>query len=289
MTLRPATPADAVALRAMMAESNGYDLPEARAMIRAYSAAWSVGAETWILEEDGQLLGFHDLLPHEDGLELDLFFTADAVQGRGVGRRLFRHVADRARVLGARQVVIGSNPSAADFYRRMGAREAGLCEPMEGITYERPRFVLDLPVLRPATLDDAPAVARLHREATRTAMPWLPDLHTPAEDLAFFRDQVLPRGPVWTAEVAGVFAGFIALKPGWVDHLAVGPAFQGTGVGSALLDQAKAEQVELHLWTFQRNTRARAFYEARGFILERLTDGAHNEEKEPDALYVWRA
>ena len=44
----------------------------------------------------------------------------------------------------------------------------------------------------------------------------------------------------------------------------------------------------MRLWTFQRNQRARRFYERRGFRLVLLTDGADNEEKEPDALYEWR-
>jgi hypothetical protein len=43
----------------------------------------------------------------------------------------------------------------------------------------------------------------------------------------------------------------------------------------------------LQLWTFQRNAQARRFYEARGFALAQETDGARNQEKEPDALYLW--
>jgi len=43
----------------------------------------------------------------------------------------------------------------------------------------------------------------------------------------------------------------------------------------------------LHLFTFQRNARARAFYEAHGFRLVDLSDGARNEEGEPDARYDW--
>ena len=43
----------------------------------------------------------------------------------------------------------------------------------------------------------------------------------------------------------------------------------------------------LQLWTFQRNLSARRFYEARGFALVEQTDGARNEEKEPDARYLW--
>jgi putative acetyltransferase len=43
----------------------------------------------------------------------------------------------------------------------------------------------------------------------------------------------------------------------------------------------------MQLWTFQRNAKARRFYENRGFALVRETDGADNMEKEPDALYRW--
>ena len=44
----------------------------------------------------------------------------------------------------------------------------------------------------------------------------------------------------------------------------------------------------LRLWVFQENVGARRFYERRGFRLVRETDGAGNEEKEPDALLEWR-
>jgi len=58
-------------------------------------------------------------------------------------------------------------------------------------------------------------------------------------------------------------------------------------VGDLLLAKAMEGAQTLQLWTFQRNARARAFYEKRGFALVRLTDGADNEEGEPDALYLW--
>ena len=101
--------------------------------------------EVWLDEEDGPPLGFHQLIPHgRDTLELDLFFTANAAQGRGVGRRLFEHMAGRARALGAKAVVISSNPKAADFYRRMGAIDIGLSPPVGEITWERPKLRLVL-------------------------------------------------------------------------------------------------------------------------------------------------
>ncbi len=44
----------------------------------------------------------------------------------------------------------------------------------------------------------------------------------------------------------------------------------------------------LNLFTFQRNTAARAFYERHGFRLVDLSDGTRKEEGEPDAHYAWR-
>lgn len=291
--VRLATPADTPALRAMMCESNGYERPAARRMIRSFAAGWSVPGdphEIWVMEgDDGQPAGFYQLIPDGRQQELDLFFTSNAHQGAGVGRRLFGHMRQRARELGAKIVTISSNPESAGFYRRMGALDNGVTPPGQGITWERPRLTLPTRIRR-ATAEDAGEIARLFRLATRTAMPWLPELHTPEEDLAFFGGRVLTTEEVWvsTAEDGSV-RGFIALKPGWIDHLAVHPAEQGRGVGSGLMQLAKARANDLQLWTFQQNARARAFYEQRGFHLVRLTDGSGNEEKTPDALYAWSA
>ena len=38
---------------------------------------------------------------------------------------------------------------------------------------------------------------------------------------------------------------------------------------------------------FQKNDGARRLYERNGFRLVKLTDGADNMEREPDALYRW--
>lgn len=50
---------------------------------------------------------------------------------------------------------------------------------------------------------------------------------------------------------------------------------------------AKRASEQLELWTFQRNALAGRFYEARGFTLIEQTNGTRNEEKEPDARYLW--
>jgi ribosomal protein S18 acetylase RimI-like enzyme len=55
-----------------------------------------------------------------------------------------------------------------------------------------------------------------------------------------------------------------------------------------LLDTAKARRPEgLRLWVFQRNEGARAFYAKHGFTEVERTDGAANEEREPDVLLAW--
>ncbi|WP_309752732.1 GNAT family N-acetyltransferase, partial [Novosphingobium sp.] len=83
--------------------------------------------------------------------------------------------------------------------------------------------------------------------------------------------------------------GFIALLPGWIDHLYIQPDLHRRGIGSALVRFAQGRQSELRLYTFQSNVNARAFYEGHGFVIEELNDGTRNEEQMPDITYFWRA
>ncbi len=142
-------------------------------------------------------------------------------------------------------------------------------------------------MIRRATAEDAPALEELHRAAFFGAMPWMPDLHTREEGLAYFARLVV-EDEVLVAELDGRVVGYAALGPELLDHLYVHPDAQGCGVGSALLAEAKARRPDgFSLWTFQRNQRARRFYEARGFHALRETDGSGNEERQPDVLYRW--
>lgn len=139
--------------------------------------------------------------------------------------------------------------------------------------------------LRQAAAGDAPAVAVLHRHVVRTSLPYLHDPYTAEGDQAFFRDIFFPANTVWVSEDGAQLAGYIGFHAGWIDHLFIHPDHQGRGVGPRLLDLALADGGERQLWTFQKNVRARRFYERRGFEVVRLTDGAGNLEREPDVLY----
>jgi len=143
--------------------------------------------------------------------------------------------------------------------------------------------------LRRAQPADATAVAALHLAARREAMPWLPALHSDAEVGAWIRDRLLAEAEVWLALAGDAPVGYMALVDGMLDHLYIAPGRQGRGFGSLLLDHAKALRPDgLQLYAFQRNSRARKFYEARGFVAVAFSDGADNEENEPDVLYAWR-
>ncbi|QKJ19734.1 GNAT family N-acetyltransferase [Microbacterium hominis] len=121
-------------------------------------------------------------------------------------------------------------------------------------------------------------------------MPWLARPHTLAEDEVWVAEVLLPGSDVIVAidplNEDNVLA-VMALTPGWIEQLYVATAQQRRGLGSRLLRHAQSTTVaSLHLWTFQRNLAARAFYERHGFAEMRRTTG-ENEEREPDVLYEW--
>jgi GNAT superfamily N-acetyltransferase len=142
-------------------------------------------------------------------------------------------------------------------------------------------------MLKRLGLADMDSAARVVRASFDRALPWLTGLHTPEEDRWFFRERVFGTCEVWGAFDDATMTGIIAYRKGWIDQLYVLPEAQGRGAGTRLLKVAQDAFDRLQLWTFQRNVNARRFYEARGFALVEQTDGVGNEEKEPDALYLW--
>lgn len=144
-------------------------------------------------------------------------------------------------------------------------------------------------IIRRATADDAVAIATIHRTSRRSAMPWLPVIHTPDEDVDYFRNEVLPNQAVYIADKAESPIGFIAFTETWLNHLYIAPVDLRRGIGSKLLSIVKTETTTLNLWTFQRNQAARDFYARHGFVEVELTDGRSNEEKTPDVRMIWTA
>lgn len=143
-------------------------------------------------------------------------------------------------------------------------------------------------IYRRLVSEEVSAAAQIHRRAGALIPGYDTTLHSEAEYVEFYRDRVMIDGPVWGAFEETRLLGHVALTPGWIDHLYVDPDFHGRGIGGDLVKLAQREQPELRLYTFQSNLRARALYERHGFMVEELTNGERNEEKMPDATYVWR-
>jgi GNAT superfamily N-acetyltransferase len=137
-------------------------------------------------------------------------------------------------------------------------------------------------------LADMDAAALVHRTAFDRALPWLAGRHTPAEDRRFYRERLFPSCRIWGALEGVAMLGVIAFREDWVDQLYVLPHAQRRGIGTALLGVAQSAFGRLQLWTFQRNLPARRFYKSRGFAPVEETDGAGNEEREPDVRYLWQ-
>jgi putative acetyltransferase len=133
------------------------------------------------------------------------------------------------------------------------------------------------------------AACALWTRSKQRAYRWLTpaQTHTAEEDLGYFAGTLCKRCQVWVALEGERIVGLIAVEGSHIDQLYVEPDDQGRGVGSALLAHAKLlHPGGLSLFTFQRNARARAFYEARGFRPLRF-GVSPAPESEPDVRYEW--
>ena len=141
---------------------------------------------------------------------------------------------------------------------------------------------------RQATVADAAAVAEVYLAARAAASPDVKWGHGDEEVRAWIRDHLIPHGGMTVAVDGQTLHGYVAIHEDWIDHLFVHPLSWRRGIGTHLTAHAKnLRPGGLRLWTFQSNARARAFYERQEFAVDHLTDGADNEENEPDMLYVW--
>ena len=93
---------------------------------------------------------------------------------------------------------------------------------------------------------------------------------------------VVAQREAWLADEPAI-VGLIAIDGTEIDQLYVAVGHWQRGIGRRLLDLAKERSPSLlELWTFQVNQRAVDFYLANGFAIVESTDGANNEEREPD-------
>jgi len=148
------------------------------------------------------------------------------------------------------------------------------------------------PDLRPATSDDAGAVAEVFLRSRKELVACAPLAHSDENVRAWVRERLIPAGRTTVAVVKGRVIGFLVVSCdagiGWIDHLYVLPGWVGRGIGTQLLELARRRlSGPIRLYTFQGNEGARRFYESRGFTPIEYGDGSLNEERCPDVLYEW--
>lgn len=78
--------------------------------------------ETYTAHMDGEAIGFYCLVRRLDRMSLEHLWVLPKAMGNGVGRALFNHAIERAKVLGIEAIEIESDPNAEKFYVKMGAR-----------------------------------------------------------------------------------------------------------------------------------------------------------------------
>jgi GNAT superfamily N-acetyltransferase len=147
--IRRALPAEADALRALAHRSKAY-WPYSEAFLEAVRPLLELSgrdietADVWVLEVDGQPVGWHRVTLHGERAELEDLWLEPGWIGTGMGRVLFEHAAGIARERGASRLEWDADPYAEGFYLAMGGEEIGRSPSaaVEGRTLPRMRLTL---------------------------------------------------------------------------------------------------------------------------------------------------
>ena len=163
--------------------------------------------------------------------------------------------------------------------------------------------------LRDATPDDVALIARLHTESWRTAYDAIlsPDFLADgieADRLRTWSERFAAPNPAQRVTVGllgeqsmGFVCTFLDEDPQWgalVDNLHVVPAAKGKGLGARLLRSAAAWVSQtrpgqgLHLWVYEANAPAAAFYDRMGGeAVERALHDNPGGGGAPAIRYAW--
>ena len=126
---------------------------------------------------------------------------------------------------------------------------------------------------RPASTADVDMVAELRAVVMRADLERL-GRYDERRVRQRLRDGFVP-AHTWVIEVAGAFAGCVALRPAedahWLEHFYLAPHLQGSGIGSAvlraLLERRDRDGIRVRLNVLQGSP-ARRLYERHGFTVE---------------------
>ncbi|HEY9621527.1 MAG TPA: GNAT family N-acetyltransferase [Crinalium sp.] len=146
---------------------------------------------------------------------------------------------------------------------------------------------------RSATPSDTDAIAQVYLSSRRAFVSFAAIAHSKEAVYEWIRDTLIPGSQVTVVERDNGVVGMMALSTtegtGWIDQLYLHPDVVGQGIGTKMIERAKAELGSpIRLYTFQENQGAIRFYERHEFKAIEYRDGSENEENCPDILYEWR-
>lgn len=133
----------------------------------------------------------------------------------------------------------------------------------------------------------AAATVRMWRTSKQKALG-IDEHHSFADRLRYLNGVLAEENSIVLAmrEPGDTVAGFIASDGIFVNQLYIHVDFQRQGIGSRLLDFARARSSgSLRLYTFAANRGARALYAKHGFQI--VGRGSDNEERLPHLLLEW--
>lgn len=132
MHIRPATPADATAIAAILMptirEGATYALDPDMSEAEALGYWMGADKEVFVAEEEGVVLGTYYIRPNQAGGGRHVcncgYMTSAAATGRGVARSMCAHSLEHARARGYRAMqfnfVVSTNARAVGLWERMG-------------------------------------------------------------------------------------------------------------------------------------------------------------------------
>jgi N-acetylglutamate synthase-like GNAT family acetyltransferase len=134
----------ALCLRSKAAWGYDKDFMNACRSELTFASADLATSRVQVAERDGELVGVAQITAAGGVAHLEKLFVEPYLLRAGVGRELFAWAIEAARELGAHTLVIESDPGAAAFYRRMGARDDGVAPSGSIPGRFLPRLTLDL-------------------------------------------------------------------------------------------------------------------------------------------------
>ena len=135
MLIRKANPDDFTQMlpifRQVIEGGDTYDFEETATDQDAFDYWFGKGVTSFVMEEDGQVLGFYKIIPNHRGRGSHVanasFMVSSKARGKGIGRKMGEDCIARAHEMGFKAIqfnyVISTNTAAMHLWQSLGFRE----------------------------------------------------------------------------------------------------------------------------------------------------------------------